>query len=161
MVVVLTILAALFVGGAYALYLQIQDTRAAGYVSRERQALYCAEAGLVATRQFVAANQPLWGDMLNPNVADPAGYPVQGDLTGDGQIDFIGTIEDNLDEPPDAHDPFTDNDLRLYVISRCVQFPDSPREVRELVEFAPIGGYYRSQAGHGPGGTGNTNTSTP
>lgn len=154
MVVVITVLAALFVGGAYALYLQVQDTRAAGYVSRERQALYCAEAGLVATRQYVAANRPLWDAMLDPERQNPPNYPVEGDLTGDGEIDFVGTVKDNLDGDSNPH---SDNDMSLYVIAQCTQFEDSPREVRELLEFAPIGHDFSNQAGHGGAGAGNTN----
>ena len=157
MIVVVTILAALLSAGGYALYLQLQDTRAAGFVTRDRQALFCAEGGLSVARDFVSANQPLWDAMLDADASnDPAGYPVTGDLDGDGDGDFSVTIEDNRDGDGTVA---SDNDLQVYVVSLCTQFADSPREVRELVEFQTGGGHYRNQAGHGPGNAGNVNRS--
>jgi hypothetical protein len=159
MVVVITILAALLVAGGYALYLQLNDTKSTGYVTREREALYCAEAGLVSGRAYAAANQAIWNDLLDGDASnDPDDYPLQGDVDGDGEADFQVTIEDNHDEPG-TNDPTHDNDLQVFVVSECLKDEDSPRKLMELVQFDTGGHHYRNQSGGGEQNANNQNVS--
>jgi hypothetical protein len=66
-------------------------------------------------------------------------------------------LRDNDDEiPPNVDDPTLDNDLRVYIVSRCIKYPDTPREVVELVEQSAGGFAYRSQEG-GWNNNGNDN----
>jgi hypothetical protein len=159
MVIVMTILAALLAGGAIALYLQLSSTRAAGSIRESRSALYCAEAGLQAARPLIGANYAEWVNILDGDPdTDPSWYPVRGDLDGDGVNDYEVRIRDNDDEmPPLDNDPTRDNDLRVFIISRCTKYPDTPREVLELVRFEGGGNVYRNQSGQGSGNTGNAN----
>jgi hypothetical protein len=159
MVIVVTVLAALLAGGAVALYLQLSSTRAAGLARQSRAALYCAEAGLAAARTVLGAHYAEWPNLLDGDPdTNPDWYPLTGDLDGDGEVDYVVTVMDNDDElPPAANDPTRDNDMKLFLISRCVKYPQVPREVMELVEFDGINQGYRNQSGQGAGNTGNTN----
>lgn len=160
MVLVMTILAALLAGGAVALYLQLSSTRSAGSIRESRSALYCSEAGLQAAREVVGANYAEWVNILDgdPSTDPTTWYPITGDLDGDGTADYEVRIRDNDDElPPLPNDPTRDNDLRVFVISRCTKYTDTPREVLELVKFEGGGNVYRNQSGQGAGNTGNAN----
>jgi hypothetical protein len=159
MIVVITMITALMLGAGVALYLQIADTRGAGLIRTSRASLYCAEAGLAASRPVIGANYTLWPDMLDTDdTNDPIWYPMTGDIDGDGVDDYEVEIVDNDDEfLPDTLDPNTDNDLKIFVVSRCTKYPDTPREVLELVIYSGGGSVYRNQSGQGSGNTGNAN----
>ena len=160
MILVITLLAALLAAGAVALYVQISDTRGSGMVRGNRAALYCAEAGLVAAREVVSANSTQWNLVLDGNAAnDPAWYPITGDIDGDTVADYIVTLRDNDDEPNliTGNDPTTDNDLRVFMVSRCVKYPNTPRTLMELIQFSTGAHVYRNQSGQGAGNTGNSN----
>jgi hypothetical protein len=161
MMLVVTLLAALLAGGALAIYLEVSDTRATSYVPAARRSLYCAEAGLAAARPIVGANYATWVDVLDGNPEnDPPWYPITGDIDDppDGVPDYEVAIRDNDDElAPAANDPTHDNDLEIFVVSTCIKYPDSPREVLELVMYKGGGAVYRNQSGQGSGNTGNTN----
>jgi hypothetical protein len=161
MVVVMVILVALLGAGAVAIYVQVADTRSTGMIRSARDALYCAEAGLATARPLVGQNFADWPILLDddPDNDDGAGwYPVEGDLDGDGDIDYEVRIMDNDDEsPPQPNDTTRDNDLRVFIVSKCVKFPDTPREVLELVLYQGGGTLYRNQAGQGSSNTGNAN----
>ena len=139
MILVLVILAALVAGGAVALYVQTGATRATGLTRFSRSALFCAEAGLNATRPLIHANYPTWNSVLDPQIADPTWYPAGGIVgdAGDGDDDLNDwrvTIFDNDDEFP-TPDPTRDNDLRIFVKSECLMYTDQPRVVLELIRY--------------------------
>ena len=159
MIIVVTMITALMLGAGVALYLQIADTRGAGLIRASRASLFCAEAGLAASRPTIGANYTLWGDMLDTDASnDPGWYPMKGDIDGDGADDYEVVIRDNDDEfLPEVLDPYRDNDLKIFVISRCTKYPDTPREVLELVIYSGGGSVYRNQSGQGSGNTGNAN----
>ena len=159
MIIVVTMIAALLAGAGIAVYLQISDTKSTGLIRAARSSLYCAEAGLVRARPYLGTNWSDWSLWLDQDPSnDPQPYPYTGDIDGDGTDDFEVTIRDNDDEPAAvANDPTRDNDLKVFIISRCTKYPNSPREVLELVQYKGQGNLYRNQSGQGSGNTGNTN----
>jgi hypothetical protein len=157
LVVTLVLITALLALGAVALQLMVADTRAVKYTVDGRAALYCAESGLVGARAFVSANVGAWSSMLDASSEnDPNGYPVTGDLDGDGTADWRVTLKDNDDEFP-TDNPDLDSDGAVFMVATCLVHPDTPREVMALVSVGGGGTNYRSQAGSGGGNTGNTN----
>ena len=151
------LISALLAGGALALYLQVSDVRSAQYVTEKRAALYCAEAGLVGARGYVVANSGSWTLMLNGDTLDdPEGYPVEGDLDDDGDADWRVVIKDNDDEHP-SDNPASDSDGTVFMISTCLTYPDTPREVMQLVRVSAGQHRYRNQRGQGAGNTSNAN----
>lgn len=157
--VTLILITALLAGGALAMYMQLADTRSAQYVTQSRGSLFCAEAGLSAARPFVALNVASWGVMLDGDDGnDPDGYPIEGDLDGDDVADFRVEIQDNDDElPPLDNQPDTDIDATIFMVSTCLKYPDTPRQVLEMISFSGGGTNYRNQSGQGAGGTNNAN----
>jgi hypothetical protein len=141
MIMVMVILAALLAGGAVALYVQTGSTRATGLTRFSRSALFCAEAGLNATRAVIINNYTSWNDVLDPDVTNPTWYGtsgIEGDA-GDGDpndpdADWRVTIFDNDDEFPNP-DPERDNDLKIFVRSECLMYPDQPRVLLELIRY--------------------------
>ena len=161
MIVVLIVMAALMTAGGLALYVSTSETRSTGYIAAGRQALYCAEAGLAAARATVTANYNQWGQVLDEDGQnDPAWYPIQGTLSDDptGAPDYEVRIRDNDDEmAPATNDPEVDSDMKVWVESTCLKYPDTSRTVTELIQYQSTGYVYRNQAGQGGGNTGNTN----
>ena len=157
--VTLIMVTALLAGGALAMYMQLADTRGAQYVTESRGALFCAEAGLSAGRPYVSLNVASWPLMLDGDPGnDPEGYPIEGDLDGDGVADFRVEITDNDDElPPVENDPDLDIDATIFMVSTCLKYPDTPRQVLEMISFSGGGTNYRNQSGQGAGGTNNAN----
>ena len=161
MVVVMVILVALLSAGSVAIYVQVADTRTTGMIRQSRDALYCAEAGLATARPLVGQNFADWPILLDDDPDNDIGagwYPVEGDLDGDGEIDYSVTIRDNNDEvPPQPNNTTKDNDLRVFIVSKCLKFRDTPREILELILYEGGGTVYRNQAGQGSSNTGNAN----
>lgn len=159
MLLVATLLVALLAGGAVALYVQLQGTKSAGLVKASKNSLFCAEAGVIAERSFLALNYLAWPVLLDGNSSnDPTWYPLTGDLDGDGVADYSVTIKDNDDEvPPAPDDPLFDNDRRVYAVGKCLKNPDVSRDVIELLMVGGGGYVYRNQAGGGGWNTGNQN----
>ena len=87
-----------------------------------------------------------------PNLVAGVGH----DLDGDGVADFFVYLKDNDDELNSANNRSVDNDLKVFVVSRCTKYPDSVREVEELVQYSAGGTCYQSQQG-GCGGNNNAN----
>jgi hypothetical protein len=139
MIMVMVILAALVAGGAVALYVQTGSTRATGLTRFSRSALFCAEAGLNATRALIINNYPSWNAVLDPLIENPAWYGASG-ITGDAgdgdddRNDWRVTIFDNDDEFPTPN-PGRDNDLKIFVRSECLMYPDQPRVLLELIRY--------------------------
>jgi hypothetical protein len=162
MIVVMVILVALLSAGAIALYLQVAENRSASLVKQTRESLFCAEAGLAVGREMLGEQYTLWQDMIDNDPSnDPPDYPIRRDIDGDNVIDFEVTVEDNDDElatTGQPNDPDVDQDLRVFIVSRCIRLDKTaPREVRELVEYSSQGAVYRNQQGQGQGNTNNAN----
>ena len=55
-------------------------------------------------------------------------------------------IKDNDDElPPAPNDLTHDSDLRVFIVSRCIKYADTAKEVEELVEYSGGGRLYQAQ----------------
>lgn len=159
MLVTMILMAALLAGAAVLVSLQLGANRNTDMTKTGITALYCAEAGLAATRATIAENQGNWGAALlagtEPSWLSGVSHDVDGNPANDP--DFEIRLEDNFDEqPPTADDPNADLDGKIYIVSKCRIYPDTPREVRELITFALITNCYNSQRG-GCGGNGNMN----
>jgi hypothetical protein len=157
MLVAMILMAALLAGAAVLVSLQLSSNRSTELTKTGITALYCAEAGLTATKATVALNQGDWGTYLGTGnqpswLASPA---IDHDIDDDGSDDFTVTLEDNFDETG-TDVPGTDADGRIYVVSKCTKYPDTPREVRELITFTQVTHCYSAQRG-GCGGNGNMN----
>ncbi|HEX5063232.1 MAG TPA: hypothetical protein VFV99_27840 [Kofleriaceae bacterium] len=165
MLVAMILMAALLAGAAVLVSLQLGSNRNTELTKTGISALYCAEAGLTATRQTVAQNSDTWGTYLGLpktlSTSEPAwlaniSHDVDGDTSNDP--DWRVTLEDNNDEiPASGENPNADVDSRIYIVSQCLRYPDMPREVRELITFTTVTHCYSAQKG-GCGGNGNMNS---
>lgn len=157
MLVTMILMAALLAGAAVLVSLQMGANRNTELTKTGITALYCAEAGLTAARAAVAENQADWGTYLGTGNEPSWLANIANDVNGDGNApDFKITLEDNFDEIG-TDVPTADSDGKIFVVSRCLLFPDTPREVRELVDYTMVSHCYSSQRG-GCGGAGNMNT---
>ena len=159
MLLAMILMAALLAGAAVLVSLQLGSNRSTDLTKTGITALYCAEAGVTASRTAVADNKDSWNTSLGtgtePSWIASLSHDVDGDTSNDP--DFVVTLVDNFDEqPPTADAPTTDLDGKIYVVSKCLRYPDTPREVRELVEYTLVTNCYNSQRG-GCGGNGNMN----
>ena len=185
--VVMVILVALFAGGGVALYLQLSSTRQAGLVQFSRAALFCSEAGLQAARKLILCQYQQtgnWSNLLDPDAAAPAWYPevdpairtahladvtlptgvdtfhaLMGEAGDDmANDDWLVWVTDDDDEYTGANDPLVDNNLRIIIHSRCIMFPDQPREVIEVVRGAPNPTQYEDKRKGSQGVSDQTNS---
>ena len=161
MFIVLLVVTSLMTVGLLAIYLTLGATKSTAYSVDSKSALSCAEAGLAKARPLSGATYASWAAILDTDPSnDPSWYPITGDLDvpGDNTNDFTVTVRDNDDEPTGtANDPTKDNDMRVFVVSKCTRFPETPREVTELIYYTGGGNSYRNQSGQGAGNTGNSN----
>ena len=126
-------------------------------------ALYCAEAGLSAARPIVATSYTSWAASLVASAGGTLTEPTwlssainhDLDVPADGVADFAVYIIDNDDEPL-ANNRALDSDLSVYIVSKCLKYPDTPVELRELVLYNGGSKPYEWQAGGGTG-IGNNN----
>lgn len=157
MLVTLILIGALLSGAAVLVSTQLSAHRSTDLMRTEMQSLDCAEAGLVAARPVVMANYARWAGSLGTG-SEPSwlASAFSHDLDGDGSADFVVTLKDNDDEaPPAANDPVHDNDLRIFIVSRCIKYSEVPKEIEELVQYGGGGTCYQAQQG-GCGGNGNS-----
>lgn len=154
MLVTMIIVAALLAGAAVVTHVQTSSTRGSQMTRAGLTALYCAEAGITASRAIVAANYGAWNASLGQTTEPSWLAGVPHDIDGDAQPDFIITLRDNDDEVP--NDLGVDNDLTVFVVSRCIKDADHEAEVMELVRYNGGGNCYQSQLG-GCGGNNNAN----
>ena len=158
MLIALLVVSSLMTVGVLAIALTLGETKSTGYSADAKAALYCAEAGLAKARPIVGSNYSDWNTILGGGSV--AWYPITGDLDvpGDNVNDFTVTIRDNDDEPVGtANDPTHDNDMRVFIVSTCTRYPETPRQVTELIYYTGGGNSYRDQSGQGAGNTGNAN----
>ncbi|MDQ3365008.1 MAG: hypothetical protein M3680_06240 [Myxococcota bacterium] len=158
MLVTMVIVAALLAGAAVVTSMQMSANRATDLTRTGLSALYCAEAGLTLSRAAVASNYDSWGPALaqsqaalaiNTVPAQPAwlGPTVfDHDLDNDGAADLIVYIRDDDDEPG-ANNTALDTNGKVFIVSRCIKWPDTPKQVEELISYTPAANCYRDQEG--------------
>lgn len=145
MLVTLIVIGALLAGAGVLLSVQMASNRSADLTRSGMSALYCAEAGLAAARQVVAENYLDWkADLCTTTTCTEPAWMAAGiaakttpkdhDLDGDGAADFTVWLRDNYDEIS-ANDPAVDSDLQVYIVSKCIKYPDTPKQVEELILF--------------------------
>lgn len=164
MLVTLILIASLLAGAAVLVSMQLASNRGSELSRSGMTALYCAEAGLMAARPVVIANSANWDTAVaaSNGVADPAepSWLLSGitshDLDGDGVADFKVYLRDNDDEVANSATNNLDDDIdgRVFVVSKCLKYPDTPKAISELIELAQGGNLYDWQAG---GAFGNNN----
>jgi hypothetical protein len=165
LLVTLILISSMLAGASVLVSMQLTSIRSTDLVRTGLSSGYCAEAGLATGRAVMAANYTNWASALTACGAGP--YPCaepawlytavgSHDLDGDGVDDFALYIRDDDDEMSGANDRSVDTNLRVYVVARCLKYPDNPREMQELVQFSGAGAAYESQQG-GFSGNGNAN----
>ena len=137
MLVTLIIVSALIAGGAVLVSMQMSSNRGAEVTNTGTTALYCAEAGLAASRAVVIANYTNWAGTLGTGVEPTWLSAIDHDVDNDGASapDFTITLKDNDDELTGTNDNTVDTDHRIFVVSTCNLFPDTPKQVMELVLY--------------------------
>jgi len=169
MLVTMIVIGALIAGGAVLVSLQLSSNRSTDLTRTSMTALYCAEAGASAARPAVAAH---WGlatgvaditaaiaASAGGNYTEPAwlaGLIGSHDIDGVAGDDFAVYLRDNGDEGVNADDPAVDTDLQIFIVSRCIRYPDTPKEVSELVLYNGGTACNPDQQG-GEDGNGNKN----
>ena len=166
MLVTMIIISSLLAGAAVLVSMQLVSHRSADITRSGLSATYCAEAGLTAARQAVAANYQNCNAALTAcNATYPCPEPawlqapsINHDVDADNVPDYQLYLRDNDDEQlPSPNDPKVDSDQRVFIVSRCTKYADSPKEVQELVDFSGGGQNYRMQQGLGRYSGGNNN----
>jgi hypothetical protein len=153
MLVTLIVIAALLAGAVVVASMQVSSTRSSDVTRKGTEALYCAEAGLSAARPVVASNYPLWKGSLYVGPGDPTepAWLASGigshDLSGGSGTDFMVYLKDNDDEVG-SNDGSNDNDLRIFIVSRCLKYGETVKEVEELITYSGGGSCYHSQLGN-------------
>ena len=164
MLVTMIIISSLLAGAAVLVSMQLASNRSSDVTRSGLASMYCAEAGLAVARNAVALNYNNWNAALTAyNGVYPCAEPawlsgLTHDIDGDGVADYQLYIKDNDDElPPAPNDVKVDSDQRIFIVSLCTKYADTPKEVEELVEFTGGGQNYRSQQGFGRYSSGNNN----
>jgi hypothetical protein len=166
MLITMVITSSLLAGAAVLVSMQLSSSRSSDITRSGLSATYCAEAGIAAARNAVAANYASWNAALTAcNGTCPCTEPgwlqapgVNHDIDGDGVADYQLYIKDNDDEQlPSTNDRKVDSDQRVFLVSQCIKYADTPKEVQELVEFSGGGQNYRMQQGLGRYSGGNNN----
>jgi hypothetical protein len=170
MLVTLILISSLLAGAAVLVSMQLASTRSSDVTRTGMSATYCAEAGLSIARPIVIANYSGWGPALAASAASIGSgatpvesafittnlTPAQHDLDGDSVPDFYVYIKDNDDELTSPNNLAADNDLRIFIVSRCTKYGETVKEVEELIKYTGGGTGYQSQAG-GISANGNSN----
>jgi len=124
-------------------------------------ALLAGAAVLVSmtlAQPVVIANYSQWAGSLcttMPNCPEPS-WLTSGfnhDLDGDGIPDVTVYIKDNDDSDPSLA---VDTDNTIFIVSTCIKYPDTPKQVEELILYTPTPTCYQGQQG-GCNGRGNNN----
>lgn len=159
MLVTMIIIAALLAGAAVLASMQVNANRSTEITRNGLAALYCAEAGLTLGKKHVVMGYGAWSTALTANCADGVcetlveptfldttqfSHDVDG---GTPSVDFRVYIRDNDDEAAGPQDYRVDTDDTVFVVSRCLKFPDTPRQVEMLLKYSPAMNCYDSQEG--------------
>jgi len=163
MLVTLVVISSLIAGGIVLASMQMQSMRSTRLTRNGLSATYCAEAGAIAAYQTVATSYPIWGAnnyFATQGTTQPTWLgdtAFSHDLDNDGVDDFQITLLDDDDEPNTMNnDPTTDYNHKVWIVSTCTKYPDTPQQVMQLVGYSGGGNCYNSQAG-GCDGNNNTN----
>jgi hypothetical protein len=163
LLVTLILVGALLAGSAVLVVLQMSSNRSTDLTRNGLSSLYCAEAGLAAARPVVMSQYPSWGSALqaeypNYNTEPPFLTGINHSLDGGSGSDFVVWLRDNDDEiaAGGSANGSADIDLKVFLVSTCIKYPDNPKQVEELVQYTGGGQCYQSQLG-GCGGNGNSN----
>jgi hypothetical protein len=173
MLVTLIIISALLAGAVVLVSMQLSSNRSTDLARNSMTALYCAEAGLQAARAVIATASKTDREAAlaasaasiaaNTTPTEPA-FLLSGitshDLDGDGVSDFFVYLRDNDDElgaSPGSNVSAlgVDVDSKVWLISTCTKYVETPKSVSELIEINDQKGMlYDWQAG---GAMGNNN----
>lgn len=145
MLVTMIIIASMLAGAAVLVSMQLASNRSTDLARTGMESLHCAEAGLAAVRSTVKANYSNWTAAIAASAGGSTAEPswlqspaINHDLDGDGVDDFKVYLKDNDDEgPPNANNLAVDEDLRVFVVSKCVntKYDDTQKTVEELVQY--------------------------
>lgn len=165
MMVTMILIAALLAGAAVLVSIQMTSNKSTELNRAGTQSLYCAEAGLSASRTAVATNSGNWNTALATATAANS-YRVtptwlsstafSHDIDGVAGDDFTVAIMDDDDETSGSNDKTVDINQRVYIVSTCTKYPDNQQTVMELVEYVGGATCYAAQEG-GCNGRGNVN----
>ena len=160
MLVTLIIVSSLLGAAAVLTHIEMGSNRATALTRSGMTAEYCAEMGAERAIPVVMANYNLWSATMCANANEatcvpsaPSAEPallsgINHDVDGDGVPDFVLYLRDDQDEVGSAsQNYFVDRDQRVYIVATCIKFPDTPRQVKELVELASPGTTYAGQQG--------------
>jgi hypothetical protein len=145
MLVTMIVIAALLGGAAVLVSMQLSANRSTELSRTGMESLHCAEAGLAAARATVKAHYGVdWNTAIAASAAGNTSEPAwllagfSHDLDGDGVTpDFSIYLKDNDDEgPPTANNLGLDEDQRVFVVSKCNKYADTPKQVEELVQYS-------------------------
>ncbi len=164
MLVTMIIISALLAGAAVLVSMQMGSNKATDLERNGLAALYCAEAGLIASHNTVVNNYSSWNGSLCTTADALCTQPswlgdtaFSHDLDGDNVDDFEVYLRDDDDEvDPTANNPALDINNKIFIVSRCKKYPDTPKEVEELILYTPQANCYSGQQG-GCNGRGNNN----
>jgi len=157
MLITLILVAALLAGAAVLASMQIGSTRGADVTRTGMSALYCAEAGLTAAHTVVSQNTGNWTG--SGNLYSGTGTPTEPswlytgigatahDLDGDGSADFLVYLKDDDDEIG-TQNYTSDSNQKIFIVSRCVKYGETIKEVEELISASGGGACYHSQLGN-------------
>jgi hypothetical protein len=160
MLVTLIVIASLLAGAAVLVSMQLASNGAADVTRSATAALHCAEAGLAAARPAVITNAGQWNAALAAGTQPTwlNASAIDHDLDDNDSVttdDFTITLVDNEDEGTGSNNGAVDNDLSVFIVSRCTKYPETPKEVRELITYSGAGKCYNAQKG----GCGKNNNS--
>ena len=157
MLVTMIIIAALLAGAAVLASLQVTSNRSTELTRNGLAALYCAEHGLTAARNYAVTGYANWQAALTGNCADgdcttlveptflsstAFSHDVDGGTTSN---DFRVYIRDNDDDTTGGQNYAADVDDTIFIVSRCTKFPDTPKQVEELIKYTPAMNPYCAQ----------------
>lgn len=165
MLVTMILVAALLAGAAVLVSLQMSSNKSTDLTRAGMSSLYCAEAGLAASRTAVATNSNNWNTAL-ATASAANNYRVtptwlgssafSHDIDGIPGDDFVVAIMDDDDETSGTNNKTVDINQRVYIVSTCTKYPDNQQTVMELVEYQGGATCYAGQEG-GCNGRGNVN----
>ena len=157
LLVTMVIVAALLAGAAVLASLQVSSNRSTELTRNGLASLYCAEHGLTAARQIVINGYGYWPAALTGNCADSdCSTLVEPTFLSAGAFshdvdgtplsnDFAIYIRDNDDETTGPQLYGADTDDTIFIVSRCTKYPDTPKQVEELIKYTPAMNPYCAQ----------------
>jgi hypothetical protein len=168
LMVTLIIIASLLAGAAVVVSLQMGANRGTDLTRSGMTAEYCAETGMERAAPIVAGNYLMWGSSMcgsasevnclpsSPSAEAPIFSGINHTIGATGSA-FVLYLRDDEDELSGSQNYSVDRDQRVFIVSTCLLFPDTPRQVRELIEYNAASAGSNVMAG-GFGGGNNNNS---